>query len=141
MKQERVILSFVMVLIGLVFAAVAFYFYQSSKVIPQSNKNQAANVTVTPTPASSLYLTVDSPKDESIADKKTVEIRGKTDPNATVSILTVDGQLVVKPSLQGDFVTTVSISEGTNFIKIIAMAPNGDNAIVQRTVSYTTEDF
>lgn len=141
MKQERVILSFIMVLIGLAIGGIAFYFYQSSKVIPTNNTNQASSLTPTPTPTSSLYLTLREPKDESISDKKTVVIAGNTDPSATVAILTVEGQIVVKPSLQGDFSTTITITDGTNYIKIEAIAPNGDTASLQRIVSYTTEDF
>ncbi len=141
MKQERIILSFIMVIIGLIFAGIIFYFYQSTKVIPDSKTVQNDSQTPTPTLAPTIFLTVDSPKDESISDSKTVRVSGKTNPEATVVILTLEGEEIVKPSLQGDFVTNITISSGTNFIKVIAMTPDGETQTIQRTVSYTTEDF
>jgi hypothetical protein len=141
MKQERVILSFIMVLIGLAFAGIIFYFYQSSKVIPQANNKTADNPTPTPTSTPTLFLTLDDPRDESISEKKTIRVAGKTNPNATVVILTLEGQEIVKPSLQGDFVTQISIDDGTNYIRVQALAPNGETQTIQRIVSYTTEDF
>jgi len=141
MKQERIILSFIMVIIGLIFAGIIFYFYQSTKVIPDTKTAQNNSQTPTPTLAPTIFLTLDSPKDESISDSKTVRISGKTNPEATVVILTLEGEEIVKPSLQGDFVTNITISNGTNFIKVIAMTPDGETQTIQRTVSYTTEDF
>jgi hypothetical protein len=141
MKQERVILSFIMVLIGLAFAGIIFYFYQSSKVIPDSKDKTTQGLSPTPTLAPTLFLTLDDPRDESIADKKTIRVAGKTNPEATVAIITLEGEEIVKPSLQGDFVTTITIDSGTNFIKVIAMTPDGETQTIQRVVSYTTEDF
>jgi hypothetical protein len=86
MKQERVILSFIMVLIGLAFAGIIFYFYQSSKVIPDSKDKTTQGLSPTPTLAPTLFLTLDDPRDESIADKKTIRVAGKTNPEATVIV-------------------------------------------------------
>lgn len=142
MKQERIILSFIMVIIGLIFAGIIFYFYQSTKVVPDTNTTQQTDSqTPTPTKTPTIFLSVDSPKDESISDSKTVRVSGKTNPEATVVILTLEGEEIVKPSLQGDFVTNITISSGTNFIKIVAMTPDGETQTVQKTVSYTSEDF
>lgn len=141
MKQERVILSFIMVLIGLLVAGVAFYFYQSTKVVKPSTDISTNSITPTPSINPAFFLIVNEPKDESISDKKTVKISGKTDPGATVAILTVSDQQIVQPSSQGDFTTTISIDSGTNYIKIQAIAKTGETLTVQRVVSYTTEDF
>ncbi len=142
MKQERIILSFIMVIIGLIFAGIIFYFYQSTKVLPDTDTTQKIDSqTPTPTKTPTIFLSVDSPKDESISDSKTVRVSGKTNPEATIVILTLEGEEIVKPSLQGDFVTNITISSGTNFIKIVAMTPDGETQTVQKTVSYTSEDF
>ncbi len=141
MKQERVVLSFIMVLIGLVVAGGAFFFYQSTKAkAPQETQNQAS-ISPTPIPDSGFFLQVNSPKNESIADRKTVTVSGKTTSDATVVILTISTQEVVKPSSQGDFSTNITIDDGLNYIKIQAIAPNGEVQTDERVVSYTTEDF
>ncbi|MBI2026046.1 MAG: hypothetical protein HYT06_01550 [Candidatus Levybacteria bacterium] len=140
MKQERVVLSFIMVFIGLVVAAGAFFFYQANT---KENKDQVAQINVSPTPLieSGFFLNVESPKDESLADRKTIKVSGKTTPDATVVILTTSLHEVVKPSMQGDFSTNITIDDGLNYIKIQAIAPNGEIETVERVVSYTTEDF
>lgn len=141
MKQERVVLSFIMVLIGLVVAGAAFFFYQATKQSTPTEINTIVNVSPTPIIDSGFFLTVFSPKDESLADRKTVKVSGKTTPDATVVILTTSTHEVVKPSGQGDFTTNITIDDGANYIKIQAIALNGEIQTVERTVSYTTEDF
>lgn len=141
MKQERVILSFVMVLIGLLVAGAAFYFYQSTKKVSPTKDIVTNNITPTPFTNPSFFLIVNEPKNESIADKKTITISGKTDPNATVVILTTSDQQIIQPSSIGTFTTTQTIQTGVNYIKIQAIAKNGEIQTIERIVSFTTEDF
>lgn len=141
MKQERVVLSFIMVLIGLVVAGGAFFFYQSTKQKPTENQQVEINISPTPVADSGFFLKVNTPKDESLADRKTITVSGKTTFDATVVILTISTHEVVKPSRQGDFSTNITIDDGPNYIKIQAIAPNGEIETVERVVSYTTEDF
>ena len=140
MKQERVILSSVMVLIGLLVAGAAFYFYQSSKVV--SSKSTVSNVVApTPTPKPSVYLSVTTPDNEIVVSNKTLNILGKAPVDATVLVITSSDQLVFKPSSQGDFSTTITLDGGLNVITIEAISPNGEIASVKRTVTYSTESF
>ena len=142
MKQERVILSFIMVLIGLLVAGVAFYLYQGTKTIPASKLKPVSITNPTPTPSSSsTYLSVQNPTDESVANNKILTVSGKTTPDATVIVLTSADQKVVQPSNEGDFSTTISLSDGQNLIKIIAISADGQSATVQKTVTYSTENF
>jgi hypothetical protein len=141
MKQERVILSFIMVIIGLLVAGVAFYLYQGTKTVPVSKTS-----IVTPSPTStpintSVFLNVDNPIDESVVDNKTVTVSGKTTPDATVVIITNSDQKVIQPSGQGDYSTTITITDGTNLIRVIAFGSDGQSATVQRTITYSIEDF
>jgi hypothetical protein len=141
MKQERIILSFIMVLIGLLVAGVAFYFYQGTKTI-SNPKTTVVVVTPSPTPiANSVYLNVNSPTDESVTDNKTVTVAGQTTPNATIVIITNSDQEVLQPSGQGDFSTTVTIADGENLIRITTFAADGQSTSIQRTITYSTEDF
>lgn len=141
MKQERVILSFIMVIIGLLVAGVAFYIYQGTKTI-NAPRTTVSVATPSPTPiANSVYLNVESPKDEAVTDNKTVTVSGKTTSDATIVIVTNSAQEVVQPSGQGDFSTTITIASGENLIRIIAFGSDGQSTSVQRTVTYSTEDF
>jgi len=141
MKQERVILSFIFVLIGLLVAGILFYFYQSTKVV----NNAPSNVTSSPTPTvgakSNIFITLNQPTDEVVVDNKTLQISGKTITNATIVIITDSNQFVLQPTSQGNFSTTVTLDNGQNLITIQAIAQNGETVSVKRTVTYSTENF
>lgn len=142
MKQERVILSFIMVLIGLLVAGIAFYLYQGTKTIPASKLKPVSITTPSPSPVSfSTFLSVQNPTDESVLDNKILTVSGKTTPDATVVILTASDQKVIQPSNEGDFSTTITLSDGQNLIQISAISPDGQSATVQKTVTYSTENF
>jgi len=141
MKQERVILSFIMVVIGLLVAGVAFYLYQGTKSVSTS-KTSIIAPSPTPTPiTTSIYLNIDSPTDESIVGNKTVTVSGKTTPEATVVIMTNSDQKVVSPSGQGDFSTTIIVADGANLIRVTAFGSDGQSKTIQKTITYSTEDF
>ena len=140
MKQERVILSFIMVLIGLLVAGIAFYFYQSTKIV--SDRSSASQViTPTPTPKPTIFLSLSQPINESVVTSKTLSISGKTEPEATVIVITDSGEQVLQPSSQGDFSTTITLADDQNLITVWALAPNGETANLKRTVTYSTDNF
>lgn len=141
MKQERVILSFVAVLIGLLAAGLAFYFYQSTKTVSNPNQITLNAPSPTPTPRPTVYISLSNPNDETIVSSKTLTINGKTNPNATIIIYTSNNQQVIQPSTQGDFSTTLALDDGENLIKITSILPGGEITSVQRTVTYSTENF
>jgi hypothetical protein len=141
MKQERVILSFVAVLIGLLAAGIVFYFYQSTKTIQSPNQVTVNAPTPTPTPKPTAYITLNSPNDETVVTSKTLTISGKANPNATIIIYAGSDQTVIQPSSQGDFSATLTLDNGENLIKLMSILPSGETVTVQRTVTYSTENF
>ena len=141
MKQERVILAFIAVLIGLLAAGVAFYFYQSTKTVSPSNTNIVNTKSPTPTPRPTIYLSLQNPTDESVVANKTLKISGKTNPGATIMIATASDQEIIQPTQMGDFTTTITLNDGENLIKILVVLPDGETTSLQRTVTYSTEDF
>lgn len=141
MKQERVILSFIMVIIGLLVAGVAFYLYQGTKSVP-SSKTSILVASPTPTPiTTSVYLNVSSPTDESVVGNKTVTVSGKTTPDATIVIMTNSDQKVIVPSGVGDFSTTIIITDGANLIRVTSFGSDGQSETIQKTITYSIEDF
>lgn len=140
MTKEKIILSVVAILGGLLVATAAFYLYQSTKILPPSEQ-KTVSVKPSPSPKPQVLLTVNEPKDESISDNRIVKISGKADSNALIVVLTDSDQQVLNPSQTGDFSTTITINTGTTLIQITAIEKNGDTTTVKRTVSYTSESF
>lgn len=145
MKLEKVILSVIAIIVGLIAAAIAFYLYQMTKTLPETdNKPISVNNTIntpTPTPNDDNFLTIDNPKDESVFDTKTIKVSGKTMPNSTVIVSTEGNSQVVTPAQNGDFSLNETIGEGTSVLTITAIFPNGDEKQIMRTVTYTTSNF
>jgi hypothetical protein len=145
MKAERVILSFIAILVGLFAAGVAFYLYQSTKSLPSQNAQPITiakpTSPVTPAMDDTSYLTIDSPKDEEVFAKKTVAVSGKTEPGATVLVSTDEGDQVVEPAGNGSFSLTTTIPDGTSIMRITAVLPTGEEKVVQKTVTFSTESF
>ena len=141
MKQERVILSFIMVLVGLIVAGSVFYFYQSEKHVP--TKPQAL---VSPTPRAdtnktTIFLNLTNLNNEAVVSNKTLTLNGTTNPQATVIIITKADQQVFKPTSDGTFNATITLENDQNLITVISVLPNGENRQIQRTVTYSTSTF
>ena len=143
MKTEKTVLYFVATLVGLLVAGGLFYLYQPTKTIPASKAQKPIVISkVSPTtPSSSVYLTLDQPKDEDVVNKKIITISGTTTSNAVIIILTADSQQVITPTLTGFFSTTVTLDDGENTLEITAIAPNGEEKKEIRTITFSNEDF
>lgn len=141
MKKEKVILSFIAAVIGLMVAGSAFYFYESAKTVQPSKIKTITIVASSPTPKPSIFLSLDRPRDEEVVSKKVITISGKTIPDAIVSIITQNSQDIITPALNGDFSTTVTVEDGQNLIEITAISPNGEDVKVTRTITLSTEEF
>lgn len=144
MKAEKVVLSFVAVLVGLIAAGIAFYLYQSTISIPTSKTKPIAIVpspTLAPLSDKNHLLQIDSPKDEAVFGKKLITVSGKTVSDAIITVSTEDSDEVVKPAGNGNFTLTQAIPDGTSIIQISAIFPDGTEKKVMRTVTFSTESF
>lgn len=141
MKKEKIVLSFIAVLLGLMVAGATFYLYQSTKVVSQPQKQQQTTASPSQAPQSSLFLTIDSPADEEVVGKKTVTIIGKTVPDAVVIISTGIGDNVLIPASTGNFTGTITIENGVNEITARAIVPNGQSVKIVKTLTFSTENF
>lgn len=139
MKTEKLILSFIATALGLLVAGLAFYIFQATKTVTHINTKTVSFVS--PTPASSVFLTVDRPKDEQVVNNKVGVISGKTTNNAVVIVITEDSEDVITPANNGDFSTTVNLDDGQNVLEIISIVPNGESIRIKRTVTYSQEEF
>jgi len=143
MKKEKLILSSIAVLFGLLVAGVAFYFFQMPKASPSSTiKNKTITLaTPSPTPSTALFLNVIEPRDEDVVDNKTLVISGKTQNNAIVVIITGSSEDVITPSANGEFSTAIALDSGENMLEVTAIAANGESITDKRVVTYSQEEF
>ena len=144
MKAEKVILSFVAVFVGLIAAGVAFYLYQSTKIIPTDQaKPSATTVAVQPTkaPAPSDVFTVDSPQNEQVFDKKLITVKGTAVKGAIITVSTDDTDQVVQPADNGNYTLTQTIPDDTSLIEFTVIFPDGTEKKIDRTVTFSTENF
>lgn len=141
MKTEKFVISFLAVIIGILFAGVAFYLYQSTKVVGPAQTKTIGSLSPTPAPQSTLYLAIDVPDDEKVVDTKTITLNGKTTADAIIIVTTDNGDQVFTPAANGNFSTTATLVNGANVIIVTAVAPNGEETSVTRTITYSTETF
>lgn len=142
MKVEKIVLSFVAVLVGLLVAGVAFYLYQSTKALSPTSTHGVSVTSPTPTPKLATFLTIDSPQDESVTDNKTITISGKTTGDSTILLSTPTSDMIVTPvGSTGTYSASTTIQSGENVITLTAIAPNGDEVQKKITITYSTESF
>ncbi len=141
MKKEKIILSFSALLIGILVAIAGFFIYQSTKKVKPSDIKTITINDPTPTPSSGLFLTIETPTDEEVVDKRNIKVSGKTVPDAKIVILTQSSEEAAVPAKDGSFSTDINLDNDENIIEISAIAPNGEIVKVRRVVSYSTESF
>jgi hypothetical protein len=141
MKKEKLILSFIATLFGLLVAGIAFYLFQAAKTVPDTTAKTISFASPTPTSAPSISLTLDRPKDEDVVDNKVLVVSGKTRSNAVIVVITDSSEDVITPSANGNFSTTVNLDEGQNILEVISIAPNGESVTSKKTVTYSLEEF
>lgn len=141
MKKEKIILSFIAVVFGLLVAGIAFYLLQNRKTNPTTNTKTISFISPSPTIAPSISLTLDKPKDEDVVNEKTITISGKTQSSAIIVIATGSSEDVITPSVNGEFSAVINLEEGENVLKITSIAPNGESISIKKTVTYSQEEF
>lgn len=137
--KERIVIIFIAVTLGLLATTIAFFVYETAKPnktieAPTQKAEQAA-------PKNLVNLTVTAPLDESVTSKRTIEVKGKTDPQNTVIISSNQDDVAAVPTSTGDFTATISIEDDVNQIKIKSITPDGNSIEDVRTVSFSTDSL
>lgn len=110
--------SFVVGLIGLMFLVsgyLIFQYFNSQKP-----------------PTLEVYL----PQDNVVVQETSVEVSGKTSPDATI---TANNQPILV-SDKGDFADKIAVFEGTAVVKVVAKSRDGKEAIVERSIKVELVD-
>ena len=140
--KERLIIIIVAIIAGLFITSAGFFIYQSTK--KGNDVPIAKKVSVTPIKeqaTNALFVKVAEPNDESLTNKRTVVLKGTTNPNNIIVVSTNLEDVEAKPTSEGNFSLTVDIDAGANEIVTRAIAPDGSWAIDIKTITYSTEEF
>lgn len=142
MKRDITMAIIVGFIIG---AIVAVVLTNLPKIISGGIKLQSSKPSATPTIiqekdlTSSLELTVNSPKDESISDSKNIDITGSAKPQTPVFIESEIDQITVETNDSGEFSGKINLTEGINSIFLTVYDEAGNSNIKNLTIFYTTE--
>ena len=137
--RERIVIVFLDITIGLLVTTLIFFLYQQTKTIPQKTINTKDNA---PKESSEkVYLAIEAPLDEQISDRRSIQIKGKTDPDNIIIVSTNIEDQVVKPTSDGNFSVTITIDAGANVLITRAIQPDGEEIIDRRVITFSTEEF
>lgn len=140
--KERLIIIFVAIVSGLIITGAGFFIYQSTKKVNDRPIDKTTNATITPkVEEGKMFVKVAEPSDESITTKRTLSIKGSTNPDNIIVVSTNLEDVQGKPSQDGNFSITVDIDAGANKVITRAISPSGDSVEDVKTITYSTEDF
>ena len=138
--RERIVIVFIAIAIGLLVTTLIFFLYQQTTTIPQRTVNNTLG-SPTKTPSQDVYLAVEAPVDEQISDRRSIQVKGKTDSDNIIIVSTNIEDEVVKPTSDGRFSVTITIDAGANVIVTRAINPAGEEMVDRRVVTFSTEEF
>lgn len=81
--------------------------------------------------AAAFSLTVTQPLDNTVTSERTVQVKGRTRPQAVVS---VSNEIVVAGA-DGNFAATITLDDGVNIIEVLASDEAGNQASVTLVVT------
>lgn len=141
--KERIVIIFIAVTLGLLATTVAFFLYESAKPTTKmaEEKGPITKVVKTETPTDTITLNVTDPKDQSLTTKRTITVKGTTNPENTLLISTNQEDVAAVPTKNGDFSVSITIDAGVNEITVTAVAPDGTSKKDIRVVSFSSDEF
>lgn len=141
--KERLVIIIIAIIAGLFITSAGFFIYQSTKKGNDNiiRKKTTVSTNSTISPQSNLFVKVIEPSDESLTTKRTLSIKGTTNPENIIIVSTNLEDVTGKPTTDGNFSLTVDISAGANVIVTRSISPNGDSVEDKKTVTYSTEEF
>lgn len=109
-------------------------------------KKAAASPSPTPTATVSpsttpQTLSITEPKEDTLTDTDKITVSGATTPEATVTVVTQDSQIIVVANKTGHFSAQVELIGGANNITITSFATDGTKSETTITVVYSTADI
>lgn len=140
MFKEKVLVTLLAILGGIVFSIGLFFLYQKTKqVVPRPSSNKET-VETTPAPPQ-LFLNIDNPQNEAVFDKKIIQLSGKTLGTAVVVVMSQDKEFVLTPATDGSFSVNLTLLDGVNQVEVIAINATGEILTEKLTATFSTGEF
>lgn len=134
----------VAIFIGLIIALlVAGGILRAQKALRSVELVNLKDRVIKPSPppiSAQLFLELATP-DNSVTDKATITLNGKTLPGTFIAILGEKGEYLIVPNELGSFSQEITLVKGANSIKITVYENNGNK--IEKTIStvYTTAEI
>ena len=143
--RKEVIAAIILGLVTGGIVAFGIYLARTSlqQRVSQSRTDQASTIEETSMNGQDNdELAIFSPENETISEQNTVQISGKTEPNATVFFLVneTDDYLTTADD-SGNFATTLTLSLGGNFIVTTVFLSDGRTVEDVRVIAYSSADL
>lgn len=139
--RERIVIVFIAVAIGLIVTTLIFFLYQQTRSLPNNVTSNNSGINLTPTPIDEVPLFIEEPTDESLSDRRTITVKGQTNPENLIVISTNQEDIVAKPTSDGKFSVSIDIDTGSNKIVTRSITPKGATAEDVRIITFNTEEF
>jgi hypothetical protein len=139
--RERLIIVFIALAIGLLITTLLFFLYQQTKITNKTTQQYRPNSSAPKAEEVKIPLSIDDPSDFSISDRRTIQVRGKTNASNTIIVSTNQEDVVSKPASDGKFSVSITIDSGANVIVTRAITPDGEETSDTRVITYSTEEF
>jgi hypothetical protein len=121
---------------------ITYSVWSAKKVSEPITEKPQEKIEVAPTPTSvPIFLEIQTPENESIIDQDTIELSGKTDPQAVLAIFYEEGELIIEADENGQFKTDLELIEGANEITVFAFDEDGNEASQSMTLVYSTAEL
>lgn len=139
--KERIVIIFIAVTLGLLATTVAFFLYESAKPAKQIVTKEPKNIVKLAPASEEPALTVSEPKNETITSKRSVTVKGETNPENTIIISSNAEDVTVSPTTDGSFTATITIDAGVNKLITTSIDAEGNSEKDVRIVSFNAEEF
>lgn len=141
--KERIIIIFVAIIAGLFITSAGFFIYQSTQAKNDTPLAQTANAPEEEQQENpnAVFVRISEPADESLTTKRTLVVKGNTNPGNIIVVSTNIEDVEAIPTREGDFSVSIDIDAGANPVITRAIAPDGTSSHDIRTVTYSTEEF
>ncbi|KKS98094.1 MAG: hypothetical protein UV73_C0003G0036 [Candidatus Gottesmanbacteria bacterium GW2011_GWA2_43_14] len=111
-------------------------------IVPSLKKNEELSTTVTGREIpSNMFLTLEYPEADSIAVDQETLVKGRTLPGSTVLIFTDADEETVQSDSQGNFETTIVLSDTSDVLSVTAVSPQGEEKTLDLEINVNAEEL
>lgn len=139
--RERLMIVFVAVFIGLIVTTLVFFLYQQTKSIPGSANDPKPISQIKTDEAENSRFKIDSPQNESLLDRRLIQVKGRTDPTDIIIVSSNQEDVVAHPASDGKFSVSITIDAGANIIFTRSINKSGAEVQDTRIVTYSVDEF